>query len=450
MIEPTTRTVILDERLHALRMRRYLLTIEGPHDSQHRVLAQRRVMIGTGPDCDIVLEDPAVSREHAAIEVDATGYRILDLGSKNGIRVGDVVVRDATLAPKTRLTLGETVVTFETTSEQVDIVYSGRTRFGGLIGASMQMREVFAAIDQAALTERPILFEGRSGTGKELAASAAHRHSHRRGAPFVVFDCAAVSVGTLEDELFGDKGALAEAGAGTLFLDEIDALPLELQARLGRWLEASDVAVGEDHKACRIMSAADHDLQRDVEQGGFKGELYYLLAAHRVVLPPLKDRAEDIPLLVEHFLIATRDEVGNPGLNLTYATMERLKSHPWPGNVRELKAFIDRAAQLASGDGSIDAAPRTVVSSETVEDGRPRDGIDALMRLGGATTQMPFKDAKARLVEAFERQYWIRLLEQNGGNVSAAARTAGVHRKSVEYILKKLEIDRTDPSGSKG
>lgn len=450
-----TKTVIVDESMHALRMRRFLLTIERGDDVKHRIFAQRQVRIGANPDNDVALDDdPAVSRQHARIEVSAEGYRLVDAGSKNGTRVGDMRVQDVFLANGTRFRVGETSITFETTDEEVEVLYSGRTRFGGLVGASMTMREIFGRLDRVSGAETPILFEGKSGTGKEAAADAVHKHSFRRGAEFVVCDASALAADTVERELFGagddTPGALQAAAGGSLLIDDIDALPLEAQARLARALQTKSFRPVDGTRdialEARVFATCDHALSRDVEAGTFREDLYYELSGDHVVLPLLRERAEDIPLLVEHFLEQARARYGNPSLNVTYVTMERLKAHPWPGNVRELRAFLERAVSMASGDGSIDAAPRYVeVEEPEVESARPRDAVDAFMRMAGATTTMPFKDSKARLVEAFERHYWTRLLEQTNGNVSAAGRVAGVHRKSVEYILKKLDIDRKQP-----
>ncbi len=449
-----TRTVAVDERVHALRMRRFLLVIDGPQGTSHRIFAKRRVTIGSSPDNDVVVDDPSVSREHALIEVGAEGYRLRDRGSKNGTRIGDLKVRDLYLVNDTRIQLGQTTITFETTDEEVEVLYSGRTRFGGVIGGSMVMREIFGRLDRAALTDAFILFEGRPGTGKEAVARACHLHSHRRGGPFVVFDGSAVAADAVERELFGHgehAGLLQEAATGTLFIDDVDQLPSEVQARLARALDARTFrrieSSDEEPLEARVFAACDHDLLRDVDNAAFRSDLYYQLAVVHVVLPPLRDRAEDIPLLVDDFLKTARERFGNPSLNITYATMERLKTHPWPGNVRELHSFLERAATLAAGDGSIDAEPTYVEAPTPEVPARPREAIESFMRLAGSTTAMPFKDAKARLVEAFERQYWTRLIEQTGGNVSEAGRIAGVHRKSVEYILKKLDIDRKAPRG---
>ncbi len=452
-----TQTVLVDDRTEALRMKRFLLTIVEPDGShRHRVFGRRRVTIGSSPDNDVVLEDPAVSRTHAEIRVDAGGYRLVDAGSKNGTRVGDMRVGDAYLATGALIGIGTTEIRFETTDEDVEVVLSGRSRFGRMVGKALVMRDIFAVLERVAPTDAPVLIEGPSGVGKEDAAEAVHAHSDRRGREFVVFDCGAIGSEALEAELFGVEsadgdipGALAQAAGATLYIDDLTELPADVQARFARSLDK-----GTYHKVgsartlpieARILAGTDRNLRREIEQGDFREDLFYQLAVVHVVIPPLRERAEDIPLLVEHFLDTARKRIGDESLNITYATMERLKAHAWPGNVRELKNFIDRAVALSGGDGGMGASARFLQpGAPTASAGEPEAAVEALMRSTGVDVAIPFKDAKGRLVEAFERAYWTHLLERTDGNVSKAARIAGVHRKSVEYILKKLDIDRKE------
>lgn len=455
MSEPVTRTVMLDDRTEALQLKRFLLTIDEPgKPGRHRVFGQRLVRFGSHPDNDVVLEDPAVSRAHFEIRVEGEGYRLVDLESKNGTFLGDVQVRDVYLAPDAAIRIGASTIRFETTEEDVEVLLSGRSRFGALVGASAQMREVFATLERVAQTDARLLLQGLPGTGKEHAAQAVHNHSKRRGGEFVVLDCSAVSAESVHAELFGDEaqgdvsgaGALETAATGTLYLLEPTELPADVQAMLARALDRGEYRRLGAQRAfpltARLITGSDHDLRRALERGELREDLYYQLAVVSVHLPALRDRAKDIPVLVEHFLQDARREQGNDSLNITYGTMERLVVHPWPGNVAELRNFIRRAVALASADDAADDSRFINPVAPPEQADEPSRAVHALMRSSGVDVSIPFKDAKSRLIEAFEKAYWEQLLETTNGNVSAAARVAGVHRKSVEYILKKHEISR--------
>jgi DNA-binding NtrC family response regulator len=360
--------------------------------------------------------------------------------------------------------VGQHQVSFLPGSERVEIRLSGRERLGGLIGRSMAMREVFGILSRVAPTHATVLIEGESGTGKELAARAIHDRSKRASGPFVVFDCSAVPKDLLESELFGHrkgaftgavatrKGAFEVADGGTLFLDEIGELSLELQPKLLRALESGEIravgAVDVVHCDTRIVAATNRNLKREVSEGNFREDLYYRLAVIQVRMPPLRSRTEDIPLLVEHFLSELTTSTGrSEPLQVSFSTMEKLKRHRWPGNVRELKNFVERAAVLAEGDRvetRFLKLGRQRREGESEADENIPEGFAGELRID---EDMPFKDAKNRLVEAFETAYWTRLLERTSGNVSKAARIAGVHRKSVEYIMKKLDLRRSDIAG---
>jgi DNA-binding NtrC family response regulator len=446
---------MLDDRIEALRLKRFLLTIDEPgKPGRHRVFGQRLVRFGSHPDNDVVLEDPAVSRAHFEIRVEGQGYRLIDLESKNGTFLGDVQVRDVYLGAAAAIQIGGSTIRFETTDENVEVLLSGRSRFGDLVGASAQMREVFATLQRVAQTDARLLLQGLPGTGKEHAANAVHNHSKRSGGEFVVLDCSAISDESVQAELFGDEslgdvsgaGALENAATGSLYLLEPAELPADVQAVLARALDQGEYRRLGSLRAfpltARLITGSDHDLRRALERGELREDLYYQLAVVSVQLPALRDRAEDIPILVEHFLEEARREQGDDSLNVTYGTMQRLVVHPWPGNVAELQNFIQRAVALASADEAADDSRFINPVAPPEQADEPSRAVHALMRSSGVDVSIPFKDAKSRLVEAFEKAYWEQLLGTTSGNVSAAARVAGVHRKSVEYILKKHEIAR--------
>ena len=456
-----TRTIFLDGGDQQLELQQYRLhVVDGEHDDEQEIDCESaRALIGSAPKNDLVLDDPAISRVHAEIEVDDTGYLLTDKNSKNGIYVAGLRVRQAYLEDGTEFQLGNTTIRFELTDESTEVHFSGRDHFGGLLGTSREMREIFSILERVSPTDATVLIEGESGTGKELAAEAIHDHSERKDGPFIVLDCSAIPSDLIESELFGHvkgaftgatgsrKGAFEAAEGGTLFLDELGELSMELQPKLLRALEKQKIKpVGSNDTVetdVRIVAATNRNLQHEIREGNFREDLFYRFAVIRLQLPPLRDRPEDIPILVDHFLAEANERAGRDDVDIAYKTMEKLKRHRWPGNVRELKNFIDRAVLLTQGDNIetrflSPAEPDAASASEALEDSA-LPLVDTALEEG-----IPFKDAKNRLVEDFEKEYWSRLLERTGGNVSKAARIAGVHRKSVEYILKKLDLSRED------
>ncbi len=456
-----TRTIFLEGGDEQLELQQYRLRIVDDEGQEGRVVTCESAVasIGSSPDNTLMLEDPAVSRVHATIDVDASGYLLKDQDSKNGIFINGIRVREAFLEDKTELQLGNTTVRFELTDEKTEVHFSGRERFGNLLGKSREMREIFAILERVSPTDATVLIEGESGTGKELAAEAIHEHSDRSDGPLVVLDCSAIPSDLIESELFGHvkgaftgatgsrKGAFESARGGTLFLDELGELSGELQPKLLRALEKGQIKpVGSNQTIdtdVRIIAATNRNLLHEVREQNFREDLYYRFAVIRVQLPPLRNRPEDIPLLVEHFLSAANERTGRDDIDVSYKTMEKLKRHRWPGNVRELKNFIDRAVLLTQGDN---IETRFLTPDEPASASAPEALEDSTLPLVDTALEenIPFKDAKNRLVEEFEKEYWSRLLERTGGNVSKAARIAGVHRKSVEYILKKLDLTRKD------
>jgi DNA-binding NtrC family response regulator len=455
-----TRTVFLDGGDQALELQRYsVAVVDGPQAGMSKSTELRRLTLGSSPENDIVLDDPAVSRFHAVIEVDERGYRLIDDGSKNGSFVDDLRIREVYLNDGTRFRLGNTTLSFGVSAESAQVRFSGRERFGNLWGKSLAMREIFALLERVSPTDATVLIEGESGTGKELIAEAIHNKSPRKNGPLVVLDCSAIARDLIESELFGHvkgaftgasgtrKGAFEAARGGTLFLDELGELATDLQPKLLRALEKREIKpVGSNTTIktdVRIVAATNRNLQHEVKEGNFREDLYYRFAVIKVHLPPLRERVEDIPLLVEHFLKEAHTMAGRKEkIDISYKTMEKLQRHRWPGNVRELKNFVERAVLLTQGDK---LETKFLTTSEPVES-KPAQAVDgaASMVDFALNEGMPFKDAKNRLVEEFELAYWSKLLERTDGNVSKAARLAGVHRKSVEYILKKLDLSRDD------
>jgi len=455
-----TRTVYLDDGEQKLELQRYQLTVfDGPDDGTSVDCESRRTMIGSSPENDVVVNDPSVSRFHAVIEVDEQGYLLEDRDSKNGTYVDGYRIREVFLNDGAVFRIGKTHIQFDTTDEEVEVHFSGREQFGELLGKSLAMREIFSLLERVAPSDATVLVEGESGTGKELVARALHEHhAERSDGPFVVIDCSAIPADLIESELFGHvegaftgasgnrEGAFEAARGGTLFLDELGELSPNLQPKLLRALENEEIKpVGANETIptdVRIVAATNRNLQHEVEEGNFREDLYYRFAVVKVSLPPLRERPEDIPLLVEHFLEEANEMTGRDDVEVSYKTMEKLKRHRWPGNVRELKNFVERAVLLTQGD-------KIETRFLDVEEPTPSDPEVAKQSASSMADlaineNLPFKDAKNRLIEEFERTYWSELLQRTDGNVSEAARIAGVHRKSVEYILKKHDISRDE------
>ena len=446
MAEPQTQ--VSPDALEALEFQRYRLRGAGAAASAAQAFERRLVFIGSAPDNDCVVEHPTVSRVHARLEFDGTGYLLRDLGSKNGTWVDGVRVREAFLPATARLRFGQAEMLFALDEDRVHVELTRAERLGRLIGRSPQMREIFALIPKVARASVPVLIEGESGTGKELVAEAIQQHSARSEKPFVVFDCSAVPPDLAESELFGHvrgaftgavatrAGVFEQAHGGTLFLDEIGELPLDLQPKLLRALEKGEFKpVGDSVRKVadvRLIAATNRQLDKEVEAGNFREDLYYRLAVIKLRLPALRQRPEDVPLLVEHFLAVA----GASDVQVGWETMRRLQAHPWPGNVRELKNYVDRAVVLAE-HGRLETRH---LSTRGVKQSPVEIGGDGERLQRGVDIDLPFKDAKARLLDVFETRYWSRLLEMTHGNISEAARRGGIHRKSLEYIVKKLDL----------
>lgn len=406
------------------------------------VLPDAGVTLGAEPTCDVTLTDPAISRRHVKIVSSATGFAVTDLGSRNGTWLDGARIQSATVAPGTVLRLGNSVVEILPAEETIDLPPSARTSFGAMTGSSEAIRRVFALLERASASDVPVLLFGESGTGKELAARAIHEASQRRKGPFIVFDCGAASDSLVESTLFGHKrgsftgahadqpGAFALAHGGTLFLDEIGDLPLGLQPKLLRMLEMGEImplgARKPERYDVRFVAATHRDLPYEAARGTFRSDLYYRLAVVEAHLPPLRRRLGDIPEIVRAMLRAQ----GKSDAGVAGPSLERLLAYAWPGNVRELRNVIARAIALSEPDASFDQMPIGV---------RADNGAVANVSSVHAADK-PYHEAKDALLTRFDREYCTDLLARSGGNVSAAARVAGLERKYLYKVLERAGI----------
>jgi transcriptional regulator with GAF, ATPase, and Fis domain len=418
---------------------------------ERREFAQTVVRVGGKPGNDLVLRDETVSRFHFEIALDEHGFRLRDLGSTNGTLVDGWRAADLYLRPGAEIRIGQSKVVFEPSEERAELPLSEDERFGALVGRSAAMRELFATLGRIAPTSFTVLIEGETGTGKEGVADAIHQASPRSKAPFVVFDCAAVSGNLLESEFFGHErgaftgaettrsGCMEEAHRGTLFLDEIGELPLDLQPKLLRALERREfrrVGGTRVHTVdVRVVAATNRDLAREVNQGTFRDDLYYRLGVVRVRIPPLRERPEDVRLLAEHFLRTSLTD--DPALaERVLATVpagdwERLERYPWPGNARELRNVVDRALALGT-----DASPLRF-DPAAAGPGVPRGPVRPTTPAPPVDLDRPMLPQRAELVVAFEKAYLTGVLERHDGKYSRAASAAGIDRMYFKRLLRR-------------
>jgi transcriptional regulator with PAS, ATPase and Fis domain len=415
-------------------VRSFQLRVEaGPDLGKSFVSDRDRVAVGTHESNQLVLTDRTVSRFHCDLSLDGDRVVVRDLQSRNRTLVNGVPVREAFLLDGMQLTLGETRLAFRSGAEQIAIPLSHQQRFGTMVGCAAATRATFAQLERAAATETTVLLLGETGTGKEVAAESIHRESARRDRPFTIVDCAAVPPDLMESELFGHRrgaftgadaereGAFEAADGGTVFLDEIGELPLDLQAKLLRVLERRSVKrIGEnDYRPVdvRVIAATNRDLRQEVNAKRFRSDLYYRVAVLEIALPPLRDRAEDLPLLVRHLLSGLRADPAAIELYAGEETIARLREHPWPGNVRELRNHLERCLALRSTAGT--PAPPAASSVPTPSD-EPED----------------FREARARWTTRFLE----RLLSRHDNNVTAAARAAGMDRIHLYRLLRQHRL----------
>ncbi len=355
-------------KLH-LRTCRIVVVGRGGGETAH-VFDKGEIRLGAMSDNDVVVDDESVSRYHGRIVQEDSGYLLADLGSTNGSFIDRVRVREGYLRPGSTIHLGQAELRFQAGEEEVEIVPSRKDRFGDLIGRHPRLREIYAIIEKIAPTNTTVVIEGETGTGKEVVAQTIHKMSPRAGGPLMIFDCGAVPANLVESELFGhEKGAFTGAimtrlglfemaDGGTLFLDELGELPLDLQPKLLRALEQREVRRVGSHRPIkldvRIIAATNRNLDDEVRSGRFRQDLYYRLSVVRLVLPPLRERAEDIPLLVKHFLKnASYNRAPDGGTRVKSVSREALEllgAYVWPGNVRELVNTVERAVSFAESD----------------------------------------------------------------------------------------------------
>jgi transcriptional regulator with GAF, ATPase, and Fis domain len=402
--------------------------------------------IGKSPDNDLVLSDDTVSRHHCELERSSQGIRVHDLGSTNQTRVGRTAVHEAVVEPGATITVGSVELRVESEPRQSTVLPSEARQFGEALGHSIAMRTIFGVLERIAPTDAAVLLEGETGTGKDVIARSIHKVSERRDNPFVVVDCGAISYNLIESELFGHErgaftgavssrqGAFELAGRGTLFLDEVGELPLDLQPKLLRVLEASEfrrVGGSKTLKAeARIVAATKRNLREEVERGKFREDLYFRLAVVPVVVPPLRSRREDIQPLVEGFVEQARKrDPAAQNITMSPGTLAALSAHDWPGNVRELRNVLDRAIYIATAGGESEARLVDLPVTPSAASSRA-----SAITFDPAST---YREVREKFESDFERSYVSWLLGRHNGNISAAAREARMDRKHLYDLARR-------------
>jgi two-component system nitrogen regulation response regulator GlnG len=415
---------------------------QGPDAGLEFPLRRAETVLGSGDRADIAIADPAVSKRHLGLSLVGSAVRLRDLGSTNGTWVGEHRVVESLVPVGTIVRIGRTHVHLRGEDASLVVEPSASDRFGALRGTSVAMRQVYAVLERVAPRDVTVLVDGETGTGKELVARAIHDHSPRKARPFVVLDCSAVAPDLLEAQLFGHaKGAFTGASGeragvfeaargGTVFLDELDALRLDLQPKLLRALESRRVVRLGEHEErpvdMRVVAACGQSPEALVGTGAMRRDLYFRLAVVRLTLPTLRDRLDDLPLLAEHLLA-----IGGASLRVEPGpAIERLKRHTWPGNVRELRNVLERALALAPpGATTLDELPLRIGAAPP-RDGSPED------------QDLPFKEAKQRAIDRWERGFLKAASERHGGNLSRMAEALGVTRHHLRALLTRHGIDR--------
>jgi len=419
----------MDQRISLLVKREH-----GAPCERRVVFATEVVRIGSHPSNDIVLDDPEVSAFHCEVRSNRSGWRIVDPGSEGGTRVGGITVRDADLSALCTIELGQSAILVQ---NQASLDAPVTESFGAIVGASEKLQRLCSRIARLAKVDGDVLIQGESGTGKELIAEELRRRSQRADKPFVVVDCSALARSLAESELFGHvrgaftsaeqsrMGAFESAQGGTLFLDEIGELPLDLQPMLLRALAARQIRrMGSNESIdidVRVIAATNRRLEDELQAGRFRDDLYFRLGVLRIDVPPLRDRIDDVPMLVASFL--ERRGALHRLESFTPEIMGELLAYDWPGNVRELKNFVERFVVFDERETLTPTPARGFVLK------------------GITSAPLPaFRVAKEKTIEDFEKSYLKALIVESQGNVSRAARHADLDRMHLHRLLQKHGI----------
>jgi transcriptional regulator with GAF, ATPase, and Fis domain len=430
-----------------------LVILEGPSKGKRIAVTGGTATVGASAGNTLTLDDPLVSRLHCEVRVRPGAITLRDRGSTNGTFVEGIRVRDVDLAGGAVVKVGASAFRLEVRDEPAFVPVSDRAELGELVGASFEMRRVYAVVERVAPTDATILVQGETGTGKDVVARTIHALSRRSAGPFVPIDCGSIPGNLFESELFGHvrgafsgavgdrRGVFEEANGGTLFLDEIGEVPVELQPKLLRALETRSVRpVGANAARAidvRIVAATNRPLWRAVNDGRFREDLYYRLAVVELTLPPLRARPDDVLPLARHFLGQLRHGAGDLPPELARAIATR----SFPGNVRELRNFIERSVALGFLEPGLASAGARRPSRPPQPP--PPSEIAELVPL-----DRPLKDARQAWMDSFENVYVRHVMRRAQGNVTRAAELAGVSRRFLQRLIARMGITASDVGGA--
>ena len=419
-----------------LYRRRASLQVLGGKEANKQQDFEDGIRIGSRAVADFVIADPKVSGLHCEVLV-GDALRVRDLGSKNGTFVGGVRVTDAFLTPGEALSIGETRIRVLPLEGLVEVPLHTADNFHGILGYSSVMRALTAQLALLAPAETTVLIQGETGTGKERVAEALHLGGPRAASPLVIVDCGAIVANLIESELFGHErgaftgahesraGAFERADGGTVFLDEVGELPIELQPKLLRVLESREVRrIGGRRSVpfnVRVIAATNRDLAVEVGAARFREDLYYRLAVVTLKLPPLRERVEDLPLLIDHL---ARQMGMDPSPFLTVEALEQLTKYRWPGNVRELRNTLERAGTLAEPLRAL---------------GQGFQAQDEEFDLS-----LPLSVGRQVMIDRYEREYLKAMRAKCKGNISETARRAGLERATIYRMLHRHDLFDSD------
>jgi DNA-binding NtrC family response regulator len=434
--------------------------VDGPDKGKTARAATRELGVGTAQGNELMLTDPTISRHHLSVTSTKHGVVVRDLGSTNGTRIGAVRVQIGTIDDGATIELGRTKLRVRHLDEPIVEPLAIEDSFESVLGQSAAMRRLFALLPRIAASESTVLLEGETGTGKGRIADAIHSASPRSKGPLVVLDCSSIPESLVESELFGHEkgsftgafgereGAFEQAAGGTIFLDEIGELPIDMQPKLLRALEDRTVKKVGGNKPIkldvRIIAATNRDLRGEVNRGTFRSDLYFRLNVVRLLVPPLRERREDIPILVRHFYQQLA-----PGHEPSPELVDLLLRQSWPGNVRELRSSVERAVLFGGTDPTLQDASRefeapNASAAESIEPPAVPAKVESRDERAASPESFDpaegFRAAKERAVAAWEARYLEKLVAHVNGNLSEAARLASMDRTHLRDLLKKYGL----------